>query len=260
MKAAILALVVLASLILAAVPVSAHVEPCLLTNVKVANDVSGEAQHTKTTIKLLCTGEEEVDEQVTKLVYKIPFADVQNFEASDEFGSLKVLEGPDYASAKTAGKETTIGVIFRKALVLSDVEKTYAVNFDFDSASLVSSAGENSYSTKPGNLLAMPKLTIVSRGVTEALLPVEKVDYELVLPEGASVQNLPEGCSLSNGKVACSQITFEQFGKLEVKWSTPKSLEDSLVEKFRLLFKPKSSQPGSSILTTITSKIKDALK
>ena len=260
MKATILGLAVLVALIVAVAPVSAHVEPCLLTNVKVANDVTSDAEHTKTTIKILCTGEEDEDEQVTKLVYKIQFADIQNFDASDEFGSLKVIEGPDYAGVKTAGKESTIGVIFRKSLVLSEEEKTYTVNFDFDSKSLVAATGENSYSIKPGNLLAMPKLTIVSRGVTEALLPVEKVDYELVLPEGASVQNLPEGCSLSSGKVACSQITFEQFGKLEVKWSTPKSLEDSLVEKFRLLFKPKSGSDSGSILTKITEKIKGAIK
>lgn len=257
MKAVFSALVLLFGLILAAAPVSGHNEPCLLTNAKVSQDVSGDLEHTKTMIRLLCTGEEDEQEMVTKLIYKIEFTDIQNFEASDELGTLKVLEGPEYATAKTEGKETTIGVILRKPLFLSEDESVATINFDYDSSSLATSAGENAFSIKPGKLIGNPKITIVSRGVTEAILPVDKLDYELLLPKGSTVQTLPQGCSINEGTILCEQMAKGTFESLEVKWNQPESAGKNFLEKIRSIFK-KSEKVADD--TGLVDKITDTIR
>ncbi len=261
MKAVFSALVLVFGLILTAAPVSAHAEPCLLTNAKVSQDISGDLEHTKTMIRLLCTGEEDEEEMVTKLVYKIEFTDIQNFEASDELGTLKVLEGPEYATATVSGKEATIGVILRKPLFLSEDESVATINFDYDSDSLTIPAGENAFAIKPGKLIGNPKITIVSRGVTEAILPLEKLDYELLLPKGATVQTLPQGCSINSGVILCEQISKGTFESLEIKWNQPESVGKNLLEKIRSIFsKADKTAEDTGLVDKLTDTIRKLIK
>lgn len=256
MKAALIALAVMVGLILAAQPGHAQLEACSLSAVAVSNDASSQLAHAKTTFELSCSGTVPNLGQVTKLVYRIPLADITSFEASDGFGSLKVLEGPEYATAKTVGKESVIGVIFRKGLLITDDNTSYKVNVDFDSASLVGAGANNTFSIKPGSLVASTKVTIVSTGVTETTYTIPKVNYELLLPDGSSVQTLPQGCSISNGKVSCAGLSQQAFSELEIKWIKASGMEEitGVLDKIRNLFS-KTTEKGPGILKRITNKI-----
>ncbi len=259
MKRAIFALAVAIGLLLIAQPIHAQFEPCSLSKIKVVSDATKtDVYHAAISFDFACAGAEKEQGQMTRFIYKVPLTDITNFEASDSLGSLKVLEGPEYATVSTGTKESTIGVIFRKGLLITDSNTTYRLNVDFDSASIVG-IGENETAIKPGNLVRSPKVTIITTGITETTYPIEKIDYELDLPADSSVKQLPSGCSINAEKVFCTGLTQEEFNALEIKWVKTEGIGAGLVEKIRSIFSKYGPQTTSAI-KTIADKITSLIK
>ena len=234
MKKVVLAFVVLFVLILIAKPANAQIIRCTLGPLDVVNDISADLKaHSKATWYFSCHNITKNFGQMTKMVYSIPLTDVSNFEASDNFGTMKVLEGPAYATATPSTRGSILGVIFRKPILLSDEDITYTITDEFDSSTLVSAGENGTFSLMPGKQIANPKVTIVTTGVTETIYPIEVVSYELNLPSGASVQTLAKDCTLSSGKIICQNLNQSAFNSLEIKWAKPISEKGGLLGKIR---------------------------
>ena len=153
------------------------------------------------------------------MLITLPLTDVNNVKASDAFGSMDVLEGPEYVKATTGSDGTKIGVIFRRGLLVSEDEARYDVAIEFDTDALVDKA-EDTYSVKPGLLKANPKVTIVTSGLTETVMPVSLFDFSLDLKEGASVTQVkPAVCGIDASDVECDSLSGEQLESLEIKWT-----------------------------------------
>ena len=233
MKKAALALIILTVIILIARPISAQAEKCSLGAVEIVNDVNGNAEaHSKVTWRFSCSNSTVNYGQLTKIVYSIPLTDVANLETTDSFGSMKVLEGPAYGTATLSGKQTTIGVIFRKAIMITNEQASSFVTVDFDSAALVSKGENSTFSISPAKQVANPKVTILTAGITETTYPIGKFNYELGLPSDASVQTISAGCSLRTGRVLCQNINQTEFNSIEIRW-TMAGEGGGIMERFR---------------------------
>ncbi len=260
MKKLVLPIAFLISLFLVAMPVAAQAEKCALGTLNVANDVSAiDARgHSKTSFLLSCENTTKDFGQVTKVVYNVPLTDITSFEASDSLGTMKVLEGPAYATVTAGAKESTLGVIFRKPLLITDVETSAVFTVEFDSFELIGVGENGTYSISPGKQVSNPKTTIITNGITESTYTISKVNYELSLPTDASVQTMPTGCVLQGGKVKCQGLNQTDFNSLKIDWSKPQSAGGILT-----LIKNKVSGllPGiTNLFKGISSKIMNLIK
>jgi|TARA_Y100000310_G_scaffold341873_1_gene442667 hypothetical protein len=157
--------------------------------------------------------------QINKMLITVPYDDVYNVEAEDGIGSMKVFEGPEYASAINSDTESTVGSFFRKAIVL-DPNGTvgYMLTLNFQSDVIVKES-EKIFTIVPKGLGVKPKITAVSTGVTETIIPIDTIDYKLTMPEGSAVTSSPSGCALAEGTVTCTGLSAAQLDELEVKWT-----------------------------------------
>ena len=226
MKKIFAVLIVLTAVILIAKPAAAQFEKCSLDTVKVVNDFSADSKmHSRTTWTFSCQNSTRNFGQMTKLIYTVPLTETSNFEASDSLGTMKVLEGPEYATAVTTAKGSTIGAIFRKPLLITDESTSYGITVEFDSSSLAGTGENGTSSIMPGKQIANPKVTILTTGITETVYPVEKVDYELNLPSGSSVQTVSiGGCAIKGGNIICQNLNQADFNSLEIKWAKPEGV------------------------------------
>jgi hypothetical protein len=157
--------------------------------------------------------------QMNKMVVTVPYPDIYNVEAEDGLGVMKVFEGPSYASATSSDIDSTVGSFFRKAVVFEPSNTTgYKLILKFQSERLVTS-NQKVYTVNPNGLGSNPKVTIVTTGVTETVLPVNEIDYKLTLPPGSAIVSSPNGCGLSDGTVSCIDITSVELDAIEVKWT-----------------------------------------
>jgi len=219
--------IALFTLILVALPVSAQAEKCTLGAVNIVNnvDVDGNA-HSKTTFSFACQNSTKDFGQVTRIVYHVPLTDVGNFEASDSLGTMKVSEGPQYATATIGTRESTLGVNFRKPLLITDDSTAYSVIVEFDSNNeLVSKLGNGTFSIKPGKQVSNPKTTIITTGVTETTYSIDKIKYELNIPTDSTINvSAAPGCVASNSRVTCQNISGAAFNDVEITWIKPQGL------------------------------------
>lgn len=219
--------IALFSLILVALPVSAQAEKCSLGTVSVVNDVDVDGNaHSKTTFSFACQNSTKDFGQVTRIVYHVPLTDVSNFEASDSLGTMKVNEGPQYATSTIGTRESTLGVNFRKPLLITDDATSYSVVDEFDSNNeLVSKLGNGTFSIKPGKQVSNPKTTIITSGVTETTYSIDMIKYELNVPTDAAINvSAAPGCVASNSRVTCQNITGAAFNDVEITWIKPQGL------------------------------------
>lgn len=192
-------------------------EQCSVSRLDIENIASEATTTAKLTYYFVCLP--AASGQVNKMIVTVPYQDASNVEASDWLGSMKVFEGPSYASATRSDTDATIGSFFRKAIVLDENEVTaYILTLEFQS-NLFAKKNEQTYTLSPKGLGASPKITIVGAGVTEMMIPVEEISYKLTLPTGSAVVSSPGGCSLSEGKVSCTGLTPASLDALEVKWT-----------------------------------------
>jgi hypothetical protein len=174
--------------------------------------------HVKMTYHFECGGASAYSGQVTKMLITVPYTGIDNLEASDSLGSMKVLEGPEYVKATEEVAETTIGAIFRKGLVIDAVSNAYDLSIEFDTITLVETM-DSTYSMKPGGLGATPKVTIVGTGVTETTLPIAVLSFDVTLPEKTAIEQItPSVCQFQGNKVSCSDVSADDFDALEIRW------------------------------------------
>jgi hypothetical protein len=228
MKKAIFALVVFLAVIVSAANAQLIGDYCSVTSVDVDCSIENKLVHPEMTFHFSCSGASGLQGQLTKMLITIPYTGITNIEASDNFGSMTMLEGPQYVGATEDSGETVIGVMFRKGLLVTTDQQTYDLTVEFDSemATYSDSVGELS----PGGLAVSPKVTIVTTGITETTIPAMLYDFSLTLPEKSTVSEItPAGCQFQGNEVSCSNLDAAAMGQLRVKWTeAPGSLEESL--------------------------------
>jgi len=193
-------------------------DQCSVEKLEVENIATEITTKAKMTYYFECRPSSAYDGQVTKMVVTIPYRDVYNVEASDGLGDMKVFEGPAYAAATRSDTDATVGSFFRKSLLIKNDTTKYMLTIEFQSDLLVTEA-EKVYTITPKGLGANPKVTIITSGITETVLPVGNIDYKLTLPTGSAVVSSPSGCSLSEGVVTCDGMVASGLDKVEVKWT-----------------------------------------
>lgn len=226
MKRAILTLIILLTFISAA---NAQLigDYCSVSSVDVENTIEEIIVHTEMTYHFSCSGASGLQGQVTKMMITVPYVGIANAEASDNFGSMVMLEGPQYISVAEDDGETVIGVIFRKGLLVTTEQQAYDLKIEFDSvmAELTEDGGEIS----PAGLAVSPKVTIVTTGLTETTIPAMLYDYSLTLPEGASIQEIAQtACQFQGNVVSCPNLGVSEMQQLEIKWTKAETLQDSV--------------------------------
>ncbi len=229
---------------------------CTVGTVDIENSVVSSGVHTKMSYSFTCSGAASYSGQITKMLIKIPFTGIENLEASDSYGTLDVLEGPEYVGKTESETESTIGVIFRKGLLIENKTNSYTLTLEFDTNTLISTS-ENGISTvKPDGLGPSPKITIVSKGITETTLSVDKNNYNLELPEGASIQKTTKGCNIDGGTIVCTGLTPKELNSVEVQWEGGSGETDISLETIlnKLLNKGKESAP--SIVNLVKNLVK----
>lgn len=253
MKKIALALAAAIMLVLIAQPINAQIEACSVGAVNVLTDASVPEVHHQVIWNFVCSGDMHDYGQVTKMLYTIPITGITNFDASDSFGSLKVLEGPQYAAVAQGAKQSTIGVIFRKGLQITDANTSYAITVDFDSAEPLKSMGNDTFAIKPQNMVASPKVTIITAGITETAYQLNTVNYVLNLPQDTSVKTLPEGCHIKSGNVYCPSLSKDELSSLEITFSKSAGA-GSVIEKLRQIAS-KFLPAGKNIFKLVTDRI-----
>ena len=174
--------------------------------------------HVKMTYHFECTGASAYTGQVTRMLITVPYTGIDNLEASDPLGSMKVLEGPEYVKATEEVAETTIGAMFRKGLLIDASSNSYDICIEFDTITLVEST-DSTYLIRPGGLGANPKVTIVGTGITEMTLPVQVFGFGMTLPEKTAIEQItPSVCQFQGNKVSCSDVSSADFDALEIRW------------------------------------------
>lgn len=209
---------ILIALLTAGVNAQLIQDSCSVKNVKIENEIVSAGAHSKINYNFECSGASSYQGQVTKMLVTLPYKGVKNLEASDSYGSMEVLKGPKYTGLSEDETESTIGVMFRKGLLIRNQTENYKLTIEFDTTELVSTSESGVSTLKPEGLASSPKITIIAKGVTETKLPVQKVDYKLNLPEGAAVQKTTKGCKINEGVILCEDHTPEELNSVEVKW------------------------------------------
>jgi len=202
-------------------PVNAQavLEQCSVPTVNIENTVTGSNTHVEMTYSFKCNAFDSYKGQITRMIFILPYVDINGLKASDSYGSLDVLEGPPYVMSRSTMTETSIGVVFRKGLRATDANTSYDITVEFDTYGLISKSSSD-YTTKPGDLAANTKVTIVTAAVTEATLVPGNVDFSLVLPGNAAIETIvPEACSFQANKVSCTALTQEEFDEVEITWT-----------------------------------------
>ena|GEM_PF-5264791 len=228
MKKAIFAGIVLFFVIASAANAQLIGDYCNVDSVSIDSSIEGEVTHIDMTYHFSCGGASGLQGQLTKMIVTIPYSGIYNVEAADNFGSMTMLEGPQYISAVEDNGETVIGVIFRKGLLVTTEQQTYDLMVEFDSsmAKYTDSIGELS----PGGLAVSPKVTIVTTGLTETTIPAMLYDFSLTLPERSSVESMtPAVCQFEGNEVSCLNLDSGAMQELKVRWTeAPGSLEESV--------------------------------
>jgi len=232
MKRAILLSALLASLLLLS---AAHAELagdyCTVGSVGV-NVKYDTSAHVKMTYYFACEGEEEDVGQLTRMLIKLPLGSVQNVKASDSYGELDVLEGPDYVKAVSTVDETNIGVMFRKGLLITMEEKKYPLTIEFDAPTLVK-VGENDHTLEPGVLAADPSTVIVTNGITTTRIPVSEYDFKLELYDANIKEVSPSVCEIKESDITCSDLDKEKFEEVKIKWGQEASPTQEWSERIK---------------------------
>ena len=195
-------------------------DQCSVGTVHVENSILSSGIHTKITYPFSCSNASSYEGQMTKMIITVPYADISGVSATDQYGSMKVLEGPTYIKSESTETDTTIGVIFRKGLLIANEDNSYTLSIEFDSNALAKEDSNSVMSLTPKGLVPNPKVTIISKGITETTIPVENVEYKLVLPDGASVQKITSGCQLDNNVITCQNLKPDDLSTIEIKWTS----------------------------------------
>ncbi|MFO7872303.1 MAG: hypothetical protein R6U26_01520, partial [Candidatus Undinarchaeales archaeon] len=219
---------------------------CTIGTVDIENSVVSSGVHTKMSYEFTCSDASANSGQITKMLIKVPFTGIQNLEASDSYGTLDVLEGPEYVGKTESETDSTIGVIFRKGLLIENETNSYKLALEYDTASLVSTSESGLFTLKPEGLGSTPKITIISKGVTETTISIENIDYKLILPEGSSIQKTTKGCNIDGGTIVCTGLTPEKLNSVEVQWEGSSEEMDIPFEEIigKLLNTGKESAPS----------------
>ncbi|MFH1425009.1 MAG: hypothetical protein ABIG20_05085 [archaeon] len=229
-------------------------DDCVVGKVDASVAYDGTA-HVKMIYRFTCSGTIDYTGQVTKMLISLPLNDVKNVEVEDGLGSMKVLEGPEYVKVEKDSDESKIGIIFRKGLLINRETNDYDIAIEFDTDSLVTE-GESVNSISSGVLVANPKVTIITSGMTETVLPVNAFDFALKLDEEASIQSVkPSVCAIEGGDVECADLSKQEMEQLEISWTGGSTGWGGKIQGFTKKYLP----AAGDFLGSLFGNIKDML-
>jgi len=189
---------------------------CRVSTVDATTIIEGDTASVKTTYHFDCDSSDEDVGQVTRMLVTLPFTDLKQVEASDSLGALRVLEGPEYVYVQKGITDSTVGIIFRKGLLLTDRSTEYDLSLEFQTDSLVRTKADFK-TLEPGKIINIPKVAIVSTGMTDTTLEINTINYELSIPSTTAFEEVEgESCDISGGSLDCEGMTLQEFKELDV--------------------------------------------